>query len=75
MCPPHYPNLSAFLHFPFGNPKFDLEILESLSVLQIKILFVSYALCLSAWRASLNVISVSIHVAINGIVSFFFMAE
>ena len=80
------PNLPLPSSFPFGNPKFVFYVCESLSVLEIssfvslfqipRISCIIWYLSFSVWLTSLSMmISRSTHVAANGIISFFFMAE
>ena len=72
-------------HFLFGNYKFVFYAYEFISVLYIDsfVLFfiphisdATYYLSFSVWLTSLSmIISRSIHVVANGIISFFFMAN
>ena len=78
ICQSQPPNLSLPPYFPFGKPKFGLEIFESVSVLYVLLyifirfhtLLISYDICPSQTSLSM-IISRSTHIAANGINSGF----
>ena len=85
ICQSQSPNLS-FLPFPPDNHNFVFYICNSISILQISsfvpffqiphisdiLYYLSFSVCLTSLSMT---ISRSIHVAANGIILFFFMAE